>query len=315
MKQVICTKNKILLAIIISVIVLSRTLISILNINNSIFIQQDNYTGYVSAMAHNTLASSLFPDYGRRLFPGLPILMYLGSLGTKQTLVAGIFISIVSSAGVAFLLWKLIKSPLPALLSIVLPPVWVSQGGKVATEPVFAALALFAVFLFLKKKYLLTGILIGLTVTIRPIGIVLLLSFAPFLFKQPKKYLLHFLVGFSLPILLFFIFNYTFFGSKEIFEQFIHGNRYGGFRLGFIQIAQDFYRTIAWKQYRIFSSGLFYVCTYLLALFMLYKKRNQSFLTKFSFLWMALSLLFILSPSPFTLLDNFGRYALAALPP
>jgi Gpi18-like mannosyltransferase len=233
----------------------------------------------------------------------------------NSSVYAGIFISILSSTFALYLAYRVFKDKMLLVLMAISPPMWIEQSTKVANEPLFILLSLGALLLFLRKKYFVSGCIIGLAFTTRPIGLMLLLAFLIFLLqKQQAKQILKTLAGFVIPVILLFLFNGIIFGPHEILEQFIHPDRYGNLRLGFIQIAKDFYRTIDWKQYKIFLSGTFYVITNLFALIILIHYRKKSDLIYLCFLWLTTTLLFILTFSPFTLLDNFGRYALAALP-
>ncbi len=315
MKQLFLKKSSILLFAILILILFSRFFLYMIYIHDpTIHIQQDNYANYALAIKNNTLSSNKFNYYDKRLMPGYAILIYTLSFLIPNALYAGIIVSIISSIFVAYFLWKLIPSPLPALLSVFFPPIWVKAGAKVATEPIFVLVSLLSIYANQKKRYFITGILLGILFSIRLIGIILLFILCFIILKKRKKIPIKLILGFFIPVIILFIFNYIFFGINGIFEQFVHNSGYGGIRLGFIQIMRDIYRTLSWKQYQIFFSGLFYIVVNIAALVFLFLRRKQSNLIFFFFLWQLFTLLFILSLSPSQLIDDFGRYTLASLP-
>lgn len=269
-----------------------------------ISIQQDNYASY--AVSLKTGNVSALSEEDKELFPGYPIIILGVSEIIENEIYTGIIINIAASVAVTGLFWMVYKSKIPVMLSVFFPPVWVKLGGKVATEPLFAVLALVSINLFIKKKYFWAGLLSGWLFTIRPIGLMLVLTF---LILGKRRQIMK---GFVIPVLLLIIFNNLFFGDG--LQQFFHFERYGGLRPGFIQLWRDLYRTLDWKQYRIFWSGLFYIGINLVALFSLWQKREQTLLIRLLGLWMVMSLIFILTFSPVTLIDDFGRYSIAVLP-
>lgn len=276
---------------------------------------QDDYPSYADALLAGNLNTPTFVDFDKRLFPTYPILIVITKPLFTTSLYAGIALSILSSIVAIYLSFKLFKDKLLVLLMVISPPVWIEQSAKVANEPFFIVLALSALMLFFKKRYLFTGFIMGLAFTTRPVALMLIVSLLIFLL-QKKQFMQagKTLIGFILPVLLLVLFNYFVFGPHELLQQFSHPDRYGHLRFGFIQISQDFYRTLDWKQYKIFISGTFYVGTNLFALVILLLNRKKSDLIYICFLWISTTLLFILTFSPFTLLDDFGRYALASLP-
>ncbi len=311
----IIAKKYLLLLIIFAAFVV-RICLSIQHVSDpSFFIQQDHYADYADALTKGTVATQAFIDGDKRLLPGYPLLIMLGNFVMASSIISGIVINILLALLIIYLLWRVEKSMLVAGLAAFFPPMWLKITSEVANEPLFIVCCFLGILLFSKKKYFWSGIIIGFSFDVRIIGISLFAAIALVLIQQKLvKKLIVFGLGFFSMVGLLFIFNYFVFGPGEILQQFSHTSRYGGIRLGFIQISQDFYRTLAWKQYKIFLSGSFYVVTNLLALYMVFRARKQSLLYKVYFLYLLFSLLFILTFSPFTLLDDFGRYALAAFP-
>ncbi len=312
----VAIQKKYILGLILSAALVIRVFLSIQHLNDtSFFIQQDHYADYADALVNRTVATSDFIDGDKRLLPGYPLLILLVKIVAGSSIVSGILINICLALLLTFILWKVEKSMLVASLAAFFPPMWLKITSEVANEPLFILCCLAGILLFVKKRYLAAGLVIGFSFDVRIIGISLFIALTLVLLQQKLwKKLMLFGVGFFMIVSLLFIFNYWVFGPGELLQQFSHTSRYGGIRLGFIQISQDFYRTLAWKQYKIFMSGSFYVITNLVALYMLFRARKQSLLYTIYFLYLLCALLFILSFSPFTLLDDFGRYALAAFP-
>lgn len=309
----IIKKSPLLLFILLLIVLTSRIMLAHSYIHNpAVHIQQDHYADYANAIKRNALTTS-FSKSDQGLFPGYPIIIWLFSFIVSNTIVAGIIISIISSCAVTWLLWSIFKSTIPAIFSLFFTPVWIKEGAKVATEPIFVALSLLAVYCSLRKKDIITGILVGAAFIIRPIGITLLITFIV-LVRGDVRRTSKIVLGFFIPVVILFLFNYFEFGRTGILEQFSNQSRYGGIRLGAIQMIIDIYRTIDWKEYRIFVSGIFYIFINFGALALLFKFRNESPLNKLMLTWLSLSLLFIFGPCPVTLIDDFGRYTLAGLP-
>jgi Gpi18-like mannosyltransferase len=276
---------------------------------------QDDYAPYADAMLAGKLNTHTFVDYDRRLFPTYPIVIAIAKPLFNSSLYAGIAISILSSLFALYLALRVFKDKFLVFLMAISPPIWLEQSVKVANESLFIVLVLSALLLFFRKSYVVTGIILGIAFTTRPIALTLLVSLIILLLQRHQlKTVSKMLAGFMLPVFLLLFFNYTTFGPHELLQQFSHPDRYGQLQLGFIQIAKDIYRTLSWKDYRTFISGTFYVLTNLLALVILIRYRKQSELSYLCFLWLTITLIFILTFSPFKILDDFGRYALAALP-
>ncbi len=297
--------HKLFGVIIILAIVFLRVLVACQLLDKQdISIQQDNYASYAHSLKTGNV--SFLSEEDKQLFPGYPVMIRWVSVITGNEIYAGIIINIAASITVAGLLWIICKSKIPVMLSVFFPPIWVKLGGKIATEPLFAATALASIYLFIKKKYFWAGLVSGCLFVIRPIGLMLVFTL---LILGKRRQILK---GFVIPVLLLIIFNYLVFGDG--LQQFMHLERYGGIRLGIVQIWRDLYRTLDWGQYRIFLSGLFYLAVNMTALFGLWTKRKQTILIRVLWLWMVMSLAFILTFSPETLIDDFGRYSMAVVP-
>lgn len=290
------------------------TSIFILNFHPERIIQ-DNYHHYADAFIEGRLTSETFSDTDRRLFPLYPIAISLVKPFFISSLYAGIALSIFFSLLALFVAKKVFQDTFFLWLMVFLPPIWLEQSSTVATEAFFIFLTLCALLLFRNKNMFFAGLLIGLAFITRPVALALLATcLLIVLQKKQLQEVTKITGGFFLGVMFLLLFNFIVFGEKELLQQFQHTERYGELRLGFIQIVQDFYRTLDWGEYRTFFSGLFYVVTNLFALIVLTIYRKTSDLAKVCFYWLLFTLLFILTFSPFKLLDDFGRYALAALP-
>lgn len=185
------------------------------------------------------------------------------------------------------------------------PPIWVYQGAKIANEPLTVFLLLLSLYLWLKQKEFLSGLVCGLSVTVRLISVCL--GLAILATKLSRKFFLGLILGSS----LLFVFNYFKFGPENLFIQFEVNPKIGGAAgsgIGITQIFQDIFRTLDWHQYRIFSSGLFYLFISFLALIRLRT------INKLYFYWLLFSLLFIFSLSPVPLLEEYGRFLVPVVP-
>lgn len=304
--------------VILAIILILALLFRLILINNHLHdphfsIQQDDYATYANALVHGTLNTPHFqPD--ERLFPGYPVLIVILNPVFKSEILSGFLISLASSILAIYLFWLLTKSLLATAAFAFFPPVWILQSTKVATEPLTVFLLLLGITLYLKKKYLWSGIIIGYAFDVRIIAVCLLLALLWHLNKtKAYKNMRLMLWGFVPTALLLFIFNY-FFLDKNIFQQFLLYPTIGKATFGVLQIFRDLFRTIYLHQYKILISGLFYVFINLIGVILLYKKRKKSELYSIAFVWMALSLIFIFSIGPTPLLDEFLRFSVPFSP-
>jgi Gpi18-like mannosyltransferase len=307
--------NFITLIILISLII--RLLLIFINFQNPKFsIQQDGYADYASALRQGTINdNNKFAKFETRLFPGYPVLIFLLTFVLKSEIISGVLISLTAALFSIFLFWKVSQSKLATVIFAFFPPVWLMQSTKVATEPLTVFLLLLAILLFRKKYYFLTGLILGIAFDIRLISICLLIALIVYIYlKRQHKYILSLLAGFSIFLILFFIFNFFIFGPASIFRQFRTYYEINRVTLGAIQIVQDIPRALDWKQYRILISGLLYIIINFFAVFKLFKYRKISWLYKVCFYWMLFSLLFIFSLGPMPMLEEFSRFSVPAVP-
>lgn len=294
-----------------------RVLIAYSIFNNpNVFIQQDHYADYADALVQNTINTPNFSAYDTQLFPGYPLIIILFMTITSSSIYAGLLISLISSMGAIYLMQKLFKDYRITALTAFFPPMWLEQAGEVSTEPIFVFICLLSILLSQRKRYLLAGILIGLSFIIKPVGIclfgVIILKIA---IKKQYNALLMFSLGFILMLGGILAFNILVFGQSGVLKQFISTSRYEGLRLGILQLPLDFYQVLfELKDYKFFLSGLFYVISNIASLVALYFNRNRNEISQIFFYWFLLTLLFIITISPSTLLGDFGRYALASFP-
>jgi hypothetical protein len=283
--------------------------------NLGIHIQQDRYADYAYALGNGSISGPSFPDFDKRLFPAYPWAILVFKPLFVDEILSGLAISLLGAMGVIYLMWYLWKQLLPVLLIAFFPPMWVKQSAKVATETFFVFFSLLALLFFWKRKPFLSGVIIGICFMTRPVAVALLAAeVVMYLPRREAKQILHLISGFVISILPLFIFNAVIFGPDEILQQFMSSDRYGGLRLGFIQIGQDISIKLSLQEYKLVISGVLYFATNILSLFVLYYFRKQSNKILILFYWQIFTLLFILTFSPFTLLGDFGRYALACVP-
>lgn len=278
-------------------------------------IQQDDYLDYTIALKNNTINTQQFPDFNKRLFPGYPIAIYIFS-GLIPPLAAGVLMNLLFSILAIYLLWLLTRNLTATAFFAFFPPIWITQGTKIATEPIMAVFLLLAIFLYLKRSSLLSGIILGLSFNIRLISICLFLALVILsLSKRNYQKAKSLFLGFIPSSFILLIYNYFVFGKTGIFKQFVNLNdNYNGIKIGILQIISDLFRTLDWHQYRIFASGVFYLLYVLVGLYLLYKKRKSEKFIKICFLWLLFSLIFIFALGPTPLLEDFARYATPVLP-
>jgi hypothetical protein len=305
------------LVFIILAAYLLRFFLIYLNYHNSNFsFAQESYIYYINALKSGLIFTSDFSTFESRLFPGYILLIFPFTFIFDKPIVIGSIINLILFGFSFLLIWKIFKNILTNLIFAFFPPIWVVQSTKASTEPLTVTLLLFSLFLFIKKWYLSVGLVLGLLFSVRTIAICMLPALIiPLISKRKFSEIIKIIVGFFMTASLLFAYNYLIFGVDGIFIQFNNlDQNYGVVRIGFIQIIDDIFRTIDWGQYRILISGLLYVTVNLVTLIVLFKFRNISDINKILFYWILLSLLFVFSLSPFTLIENFGRYMVPIAP-
>lgn len=304
-----------LLTILLFALLLRIGVLAVQLSDNRYIVQQDHYIEYVEAMRSRTLNTSLFPEADKRLFPGLPFLIASLSPLFNSPWSAGLFISMGTGICALLLFYLLSKSLSATLLFSVFPPIWVKQSAKIATEPVTVFLLLASIFALAKKRPFLSGMLIGLSSTVRLISIFLLP--AQLLVASNTKDKMKLLLGFLPTFSLLFLFNFLAFGKEEVFLQFLSNPQVGGAggtSFGAIQILQDMLRAWSWEQYTILLSGTIYLVFNLVTCVLLFRYRSTFPQARLYLLWAVFSLLFIFSVSPVPLLEEFARFSVPFSP-
>ncbi len=271
---------------------------------------QDNYVGYIQAFENGKLNTSSNVD--SRFLPGYPLLMLAVSfIFSVPFVISGLLISILSSILSVLLLNTIIKNKIAVLLFSVFPPVWILSSIKIATEPLTVLLLLTSLFLFLKKKYFLVGLILGVSTGVRLISISLLASFMVALILSNKNKILPLILGFISTLSLLLIYN------KMVFDKILLYPKIGGASgssIGLFQIIQDLSRSLNWHQYRIFFSGSFYITLLIIAILILFKNKNKNIIFRISFYWLLFSSIFILTYGPSPILEEFGRFLIPCMP-
>lgn len=277
-------------------------------------VQQDNYIGYAISLKHGLKDLSLFDT---RLFPGLPILIYLfGSLFAGNFILAGYLIIFLAFIGSYILLHRTIGSRF-SFFSLVFPPIMLSQATLVATEYPFIFFILLAVNWLKAKKYPLAFVALGLSVWFRPAGAVAAAAVLFYLLLRGNmRAMLLSIPYFLLPVISLGLYFSFFFGISNIFLPLISYANFAKPVLGIVQLALDLPRAVKWGWYRIFLSGTFYLVFYialLLSTLRDYKKKQTAF--------RSLVLLIILFMSAFVFLlgfvpelENLGRFFVPIFP-
>jgi hypothetical protein len=310
-------KNKVFLLIVIFS-VLTRFILLFINNHNPSFLSfhflQDNYINYAQSLQNHSLG--YLNNINARLFPGYPLLMLsITTIFSISLVSSGLIINFLSLILSIIIFWQLTKSKVSTVLFSLIPPIWFIAPLKIATEPLTVFLLLLSIYLFFKKNYFLTGIVLGLSSGTRLISICLFLALIIFSYAKNKKTFLQILVSFSITFSLFFIYNFFIF--NDLFYQFKLYPKIGGSAgssIAFIQIINDILRSIDWHQYRILFSGIVHILFSLTATYILFRYRNKSSLIKICFLWSLISLIFIFSYGPNPLIEEFRRFIIPFLP-
>ena len=278
-------------------------------------IQQDNYIGYAASLG-NGLKDLSFSD--SRLYPGLPILIYIVSYITEGYYSAAYLIIIMSFIGTYTLLYKITKSNL-SVLPLIFPPVMLDMVTLIANEFVTIFFIILVIYLIFNKKNAYAAFVAGLTYWFRAAGSLIFIAYlvSSYLY-QKKKVKLRNLFYFSIPLVFFMIYDWYFFGTLSPFYQLIiyklvspYGNA-----VGFIQMVKDVVRTFDWGQYRILTSGILYIFFYVYFLLRALSVTKNS--PNFNNLFLTLSIIFmsifIFSYSFVPYLENFARYLAPIIP-
>ncbi len=293
-----------------------RLLALFISIKNPHFaFQQDNYLNYILELRTGKL--NIETNVDSRLFPGYPLLMLLiSTLTTVPLFISGLLISFASSISSIILFNNMVKNKIATLLLSIFPSVWILSSIKISTEPLTVFLLLASLYLFLKKKIFLAGLILGYATGVRLIAICLFAALMVVGFKwYGREKLLPLISGFILVLSFFVCFNLLVFG--DIFHQLVIYPKIGGASgsaIGIIQLAKDIPRTLDWHQYRIFFSGLFYILMFVASVIFLSKYKIKNSILGICFFWALFSLAFILLYGPSPLLEEFGRFSIPALP-
>lgn len=308
--------KKILLFILISSIILRLSLIYLNQFNPNFSFEQEGYTFYINSLKDGTLSTPGENTYDKRLFPGYLLIILPFTYIFNNPIAIGIILNLIVFVISFYLVWKIFNKILINLIFAFFPPIWLIQTAKASSEPLTIMLLLSSLYLTLKKYYFLAGIILGLAFSVRIIAGCLLIALIISLFIQRKfSDSSKIIIGFLFSASLLLLYNYLIFGSSNLLLQFVNlDQNYGTVRIGIIQIFQDIFRTIDWGQYRILFSGMFYLLLSFITVLTLFIFRKKSSLHFICFLWSLFSLIFVFSLTPFTLIENFSRYFLPALP-
>lgn len=273
-------------------------------------VQQDNYVGYAETLPDLVNKISFFDS---RLFPGLPILIYLVRIAVSNFYIAGYLVTFFSFIASYFLLYKITGSKL-SILPLVFPPILLNLASLINTEFPFIFLSLLAYWLIKNKKISLAFLVIGISICFRLAAVAVLAGVFVCLFQ--KKDLKNFFINlpyFAIPLVLLLIYNVHFFGPGNLFYQLttyeaLHPNRIS---IGVIQLAKDLIRAFRWHWYRILISGFCYI-----TLFSVLFIKSIKLLSKHSLEFWVIAGIYaftlIVNLVPF--LENLGRYLAPTIP-
>lgn len=275
-------------------------------------VQQDNYLGYAALLSSGLKNISFFDS---RLFPGLPIIIYILNLILNNVIFSGYLAVFLAFIGSYIILYKLTKSTF-SFIPLIFPPVMLNQSTLVATEIPTLFVILLVLYLFKKKRFALALLLSSFGFWVRAIAIIPGLIILVFLLAKDGKKALEYLPYFFLPLILLVLFNSYFFGSNDLFHQLVAYKQLGVNTLGIAQIFADIPRAWRWGWYRIFASGVFY---FFLSLILLSKsilkfRKEREIFGKIIFMTIIALLIFIYSLNSVPFLENLGRYLAPTFP-
>jgi len=278
-------------------------------------IQQDNYVGYAKSLENGLKDLSYFDS---RLFPGLPILIYIFEKITFNYYAAGYLVVLFSFIG-AYVLLNRITNSKANILPLIFPPIMLGIATLIASEYLTIFLILLTSYLFLNRRYSLAAFTSGINILFRPAGSLLFIAMIVALYFHSRKDLkIKYFIYFSMPISFLMLYNKIFFNSLSPFYQLItykNVSPYGN-AIGFIGVLNDLVRAYKWHQYDILISGMFYLTffsCYLQVVLEKYKKQKDMN-TLFLILSILLFSFFVLSYSFMPYLENFARYLAPTIP-
>lgn len=271
-------------------------------------IQQDNYVGYAEYF-HNGLKD--LPAYEHRLYPGLPILIYMISniLG-NYTL--GAYLTIYFSVIACLITLKKIAPLGKYYIFFIFPPIMLASATQISTEYICIFLILLTIYFVKNKNYTHACLISGLNFWIRPVGSFTFFALIISLFLKQEKIKLKYILAYLIPIILLILFNYHFFNRFSLtyqIQKYIQFSPYGN-TIGFIQIFIDLFRSIYKYQFNILISGTFYFVLFILFFIKSVNviKKYNNFVNIFLFTSILLMSIFIFSFTFSPFLENLGRY-------
>ncbi|OGG19098.1 hypothetical protein A3D78_04445 [Candidatus Gottesmanbacteria bacterium RIFCSPHIGHO2_02_FULL_39_14] len=281
-------------------------------------IQQDNYVGYAKAFKTESFISNISED-DSRLFPGLPLLIYIFNFLTGSENTAGLFLSFLSLLTIFLFSVHFTKNTFYAFWITVFPPIIFEQTSKISTEAITIALFIISYYLIINKKYRFSALLLGFASIVRLISISMFIGLLILLFRR-KKYIL--LVQSSVFYMLFplfmLVFNFFHWGWGGIFRQITMNQIVGRGTLTPVQLINDILRTISWKQPQILISGMVNIILFFSVFYSCIRYKNDFLNSGDQLLvkvWAILSLILVFSIGPTPFLEEASRYLIVITTP
>ncbi len=276
-------------------------------------VQQDNYLQYAATLSDRLTGLS---DFDARLFPGLPLLIFLVRIVIGNYVTAGYLVVFSAFFGSYALLYKLTGSKY-SYLPLIFPPALLDEASIISTDLVAIFLILLCIYFFKRRLYKIMALISGLSVWVRPLGAIFFIGILFYLFwKKKLSAILPSLAYFIIPIFLLGLYNIFIFGLIGILHPYQVYSQAGHIVLGFVQLVKDIYRTLQWGQYRIFISGISYLALFLSILVYtlrnFLKNKEKEEVVIFFIIWAISAFLLLLGFTPY--LENFGRYLTPLFP-
>lgn len=277
--------------------------------------QQDNYVLYAKSFANNFVN---LPHYESRLMPGFPFLIHLASSITKNYIFSAYFLTITLFILNYSLLYKITNSEL-SVIPLIFPPAMFNIATMIATESLTLFLIILIYTLANSRKYETASFISGVGFAVRPIiSVTYPALFLTLYLKNRKILTFRSVLLFFIPVVFLAIFNNENFGDFSPFYQVMTYKNLAphGTGIALFQIIPDLIRSIEWRQYSIFLSGLFYLGFFAVMLVNIYNKIRirKDLISIFSFTSTIMMSVYVLSYSFTPFIENFGRYIIPMVP-
>jgi hypothetical protein len=179
--------------------------------------------GYHSAPDNPLASDPSKPPFYLAHLPGYPALVRLLSfIGYERALLAASVVSAALAAIIFFRLardvWKLDSPLFLSLVFLFATPRWLLYRSVSASEPLFLALVLIAIFAFERERFLFASLAGALAALTRPVGVLIYPAFALVLFLRGRRREQLFLLAIPAALAGYLFFCQQVFGTASAME-------------------------------------------------------------------------------------------------